>query len=356
MEGYVFSTVQPDSNSESGSEYETDSSEELLSSNVGVQYKALTITDEERLEDYTKAKTYERVRNKYFTKPTITKFIVVDSHNYAQSSSFDSSNYTVKFNLEDTSGGSTVSTAYDVYRDVIGFRLTNANIRKSPFNVNTTNNVIHYKVGGGSDEFTATIRPGLYTVTELASALSSTSPGTLAHYTTYPTSGSPGTISATFRTSTSTLTNSNNGLTYELTHSAGAFHILWDKNSVTRGAAKLFGFLPKTTDSASRLISDKTPDLSQHHVDIVIPEIPPIACKRNSAGRDIVDRIPLQVSSGEYQYYFNTDTKHHYQNFFYPITLSQLTIQLYAENNEFYDCNKTDHSFEFEIMMLKHDG
>jgi hypothetical protein len=72
MEGYVFSTVQPESNSESGSEYETDSSEELLSSNVGVQYKALTITDEERLEDYTKAKVYERVRNKYFT-PEITK-------------------------------------------------------------------------------------------------------------------------------------------------------------------------------------------------------------------------------------------------------------------------------------------
>ena len=75
MEGYVFSTVQPDSDSGSGSEYDTDSSDELLSSNVGVQYKALTITDEERLEDYTKAKTYERVRNKYFT-PEITKHSV----------------------------------------------------------------------------------------------------------------------------------------------------------------------------------------------------------------------------------------------------------------------------------------
>jgi len=70
MEGYVFSSVQADS--ESGSEYETDSSEELLSSNVGVQYQALKVTDEERLEDYTKAKTYETVRNKYFT-PEITK-------------------------------------------------------------------------------------------------------------------------------------------------------------------------------------------------------------------------------------------------------------------------------------------
>jgi len=72
MEGYVFSTVQADSDSGSGSEYETDSSEELLSSNVGVQFKALAITDEDRLEDYTKAKTYERVRNKYFT-PEITR-------------------------------------------------------------------------------------------------------------------------------------------------------------------------------------------------------------------------------------------------------------------------------------------
>ena len=75
MEGYVFSSVQADSDSGSGSEYETDSSEELLTSNVGVQYKALTITDEDRLVDYTKAKTYERVRNKYFT-PEITRHSV----------------------------------------------------------------------------------------------------------------------------------------------------------------------------------------------------------------------------------------------------------------------------------------
>jgi len=72
MEGYTFSTVQPDSESDSGSEYETDSSDELLSSNIGVQYKAIKITDQVRLEDNTKAMAYEQVRNKYFT-PEITK-------------------------------------------------------------------------------------------------------------------------------------------------------------------------------------------------------------------------------------------------------------------------------------------
>jgi len=352
MEGSALLHVQK-STSSSDSEYETDSSDELLSSNIGVQYQSLKITDQDRLEDYTKAKSYEDFRNKYFTRPTITKFLVVDSHTYAQDSSFDSSNYTINFNLK-----AGTSTAYDIYRDVIGFRLTNASIRNCPYNINTTNNVIHYTAGVNA--CTVTINPGLYTVTELAAIFSAGAPAsTDAHFVTY-SGTSHGTFTVTYLSSTvagATATNKC-GTIFKFDHTGVGTTIEWNTNNVSRGAAKVFGFFPRTvtTDGSGVTHSDKTPDLSQHHVDIVVPEIPSIACKRNSAGRNIIDRVPLQVSSGEYQYYFTTDTKHHYQNFFYPITLSQLSIQLYSENNEFYDCNKTDHSFEFEVMMLRHDG
>ena len=74
MEGSAILHVQnPESSSES--EYDTDSSEELLSSNIGVQYQSIKITDQDRLEDYTKARSYEDFRNKYFT-PQITKHSV----------------------------------------------------------------------------------------------------------------------------------------------------------------------------------------------------------------------------------------------------------------------------------------
>jgi len=40
-------------------------------------------------------------------------------------------------------------------------------------------------------------------------------------------------------------------------------------------------------------------------------------------------------------------------NYFHPISLDQLTIQLHEhDTNLFYDCQNNDNSFEFEIIML----
>ena len=77
MEGSVLLHSIPRNESESSDEYQSDSdasdsSGELLSSNVGVQYKAIKVTSDQRFEDYTKALDYETMRNKYFT-PEITK-------------------------------------------------------------------------------------------------------------------------------------------------------------------------------------------------------------------------------------------------------------------------------------------
>ena len=86
--------------------------------------------------------------------------------------------------------------------------------------------------------------------------------------------------------------------------------ILWDYDNVTRGAARLFGFLPKETTSeiigadsevnggTPTLFSNRLLDISSHFVDLVIPEIPSISCKRNSSGRDIIERIQLRAGHG----------------------------------------------------------
>ena len=144
--------------------------------------------------------------------------------------------------------------------------------------------------------------------------------------------------------------------------------VIWNNDNVTRGAAKVFGFLPQTKSMNSFeptigssatannnlcFFSDKVPDLSTQFVDLVIPEIPSIACKQNSSGKDIVERIQLNAPHGDYVYYQPTLDEAEIQSFFSPKRLFKLTIQLYAPNGELYDTQNSDNSFEFEITMVK---
>ena len=129
--------------------------------------------------------------------------------------------------------------------------------------------------------------------------------------------------------------------------------ILWNYDNITRGAARLFGFLPKETETLNNtLFSNRLLDVSSHFVDLVIPEIPSISCKRNSSGRDIIERIQLRAGHGEYLHY-RTAESDLAPVYFNPLKLHRINIQLWAQNNELYDTNNSDVSFEFEITMLK---
>ena len=168
------------------------------------------------------------------------------------------------------------------------------------------------------------------------------------------------TISVVFKDSDSTATTSTSGIKgmmFDFTFNNSSdqeITIIWDHDNVTRGAARLFGFIPQQTTSVSRkLYSNRTPDLSSHFVDLVIPQIPSIGCKRNSSGRDIIERIQLSAGHGEYLHYGVNVDESATQHYFSPITLHRLNIQLYAVNNVFYDTNNSDNSFEFEITMVK---
>ena len=128
---------------------------------------------------------------------------------------------------------------------------------------------------------------------------------------------------------------------------------LWSKNNVTKGAARLFGFNPIDSDIvAGPYYSNKPPDFSQHFVDLAIPEIPGIACKMtifNGGRKDVIERIPLTEPSGEYLRY---EPENYVTNYFTPIKLDKLNIQLFSDNNEEFDSQNTPNSFEFEITVL----
>ena len=357
---------------------------------------------------------YERYRNKLFTPNIIKKKIVVDSHNYFQADkNFSTSNFDVLFDFERKSGESSsslVTTNYDIYTNVIGFKLLKTTIRTPPYNVNNTNNIIRYKIDGEDTIHKITINPGQYEVGELAnvfqnynerfqasnsSNLSTNIKNQFSHYVEYSdtavTSTNPDPSSrianseTTPRTFRVTFINTDEdnlnlpsteadrplkGLINKFEYFKSPSDpdrnviILWDFDNVTRGAARLFGFLPKETKSEilgadsdgnggiPSLFSNRLLDVSSHFVDLVIPEIPSVSCKRNSSGRDIIERIQLRAGHGEYLHY-RTAESDLAPVYFNPIKLHRINIQLWAQNNELYDTNNSDVSFEFEITMLK---
>ena len=64
---------------------------------------------------------------------------------------------------------SLITTNYDIYHNVIGFRLLKTTIRTPPYNINKTNNIIRYKSSlTGETVHKITITPGQYEVGQLA--------------------------------------------------------------------------------------------------------------------------------------------------------------------------------------------
>ena len=367
---------------------------------------------ETRYSNMTKKKSYEKYRNKLFTPDIVKKKIVVDSHNYYQAdTNFNTSNFDVHFDFERKSGDSSsslVTTNYDIYNNVISFKLLKTTIRTPPYNVNRTNNIIRYKVLGGENPdqiHSITINPGQYEVDEMADVFQMYNQryqesdegknkdirDNYSHYVEYSDNEvlklrtspiTPETTASKTETPRTFLvnflqtdeTNMNlpeternrplKGLINKIEYFGNEGEeneviILWDYDNITRGAARLFGFLPKETRSQQlgngkipTFYSNRLLDVSTHFVDLVIPEIPSILCKRNSSGRDIIERIQLRAGHGEYLHYRTAEADLQ-PVYFTPIKLHRINIQLWAQNNELYDTNNSDVSFEFEITMLK---
>jgi hypothetical protein len=407
----------------------------------------------------TRKEDYEKNRKRLFDRDIIRKNIVIDSHNYFQGDDgdgekFNTSNFTVLFDLEDEPTESyqeKITTNYDIFKNVIGFRLLKTTIRTPPYNVNSTNNIIKYKRSGTvlkngnprdpEEILTITINPGVYTTEDIASVFQKfegyydqdeDTPESRtnitkknAQFVSYsdPDAGlsgmsqteieniteegkkwspwletgvdpgesirskpTPGITDNTFKiiffetnyksVNTRSQNYPYNGpiksvndktsgvrflFEFDSSQSLPAdppfkqieeFTILWDYDSVTRGAARLFGFSPsKVTSSNRELLSNKMANFDSQYVDLVIPEIPSIACKKNSSGREIIERIQLKEGHGEYLHY-KTPNDGNEQQYFNPMKIHRLTAQLWAVNNVLYDNDNSDVSYEFEITMV----
>ena len=275
-------------------------------------------------ENYLKSRNGSEELNKQFKKDIIKKNIIIDTINIDTTSNPEnhSTNYVINFGADHLP---------EVYKNVIGFRLINAIIPYTFYTVHENNNTIHIGTGIGDVGVEIILDPGQYTFTDLGTHLETKINDTsLSGYTVTP---------------------NTKDLTYTISHT-DVFNIRWEESTSNR----LFGFPNKNISGANSYVSVHEADHSVHYVDLVITEIPSAACKINSKGREIISRIPFNAPSGSLIFYRSPPEEFQSINYFYPIKLSQLTIQLFDDYNSIYDCNNADNSFEFELTILQNPG
>lgn len=299
-----------------------DMNAQLLSNNIGIHYNNFQTANGNfmNMEDQ---KQYESIRNKYFT-PEIRKIrILIESKNITYTSNRNTSNYTIHF--ENNTSNST--SGYGNFDNVIGFRLIKANVFNSIYNVNINNRKLNITVGATTTPITLDV--GSYTFSELGNHLQTK-------------------LNTTLSPNVFTVVSNETTYKYNITISSGTFTMDW--NNIDGYSYRLLGFNNTSHSGSSTYTSDNVVQQSTQFVDLVIPEIPYIACKRNSIGKHLIDRIPLDCEQGSIMYY-SSDIN--LENYFTPINLNSLNIQLYEDTTDTpYDCQNNDNSFEFELTIL----
>ena len=347
-------------NDESDSDY-SDSSD---SDTNNINYDNIDY-DKEYFQNNSLQSEYLKTRNKLFTKDIMKHRIIIDTHNIKiqEDQPFDTSNYTYYFhriNSEHNSVNYNNTTGYDNYKNVIGFRFIRAIIPNRAYTINNTNNTFLIKLSSDTSKVNITypldvnkiikivLKNGFYNADTINdSFLNSTYTWNDSYDITITPENDLRTqysITSNFDTSTKLFTFTMNNF--------NEFKFIWSIGSQNYDDARvLFGFSVDRNISNS-ITGDLSPDMSVHYFDIVIPEIPYIACKHNNEKRSVIERIPITSAMDELLIYednsFNIDD----QNYFFPISLDKLTIQLYQKNNKFFDNNNKHHSFEFEITII----
>jgi hypothetical protein len=331
---YVIEEGEASPTSSESSE-DMDHQSELLTNNRGVLYDSFN--NNETLMNQRSASEYDNLRNKYFTPELIKRRVLIDSKNVQHDTNHSTSNYTVFFDGDSQEKNITnITSGFSKYRNVIGFKLIQSILPNTTYQINENHNQILFKVTQSSTEYsyTAIMTPGSYTFEELAIVFQTS----LNDQTLSP-------LSITF-----TITPDTTSFKYSVSwDTSDTVLFLWD--SSPGHPHRILGALniDETSYQSKPIQLPHVVDHSSHYVDLVIPEIPYLACKENILGKNIIDRIPLNEPNGV----IVNSIPYNDHAYFHPITLDKLTIQLYEDSSGlFYQCQNADNSFEFEIVML----
>lgn len=343
-----YEEVSDISSDEIDSSDDNEAHNHILSNNIGVNYN--NFNNQDNFMDMENTEDYETMRNKYFT-PEISKTrLLIDSKNVDHTSTHSTSNYTIYFDKTSNENENETNTKTNndncnvigTFNNVIGFKLIKAIVHNSIYTVNNNNKniiiTVDHRLPPDVDipnlvDFSINLTPNSYTFKELGDHLAFT-------------------INSIDSLSGFGVHSDKQTLKYQISTihgGSGQFKIKW-KDSIG-SAYRLFGFRNINTENLNTTFtSDDVVQQNTHFVDLVIPEIPYIACKKNINGTKIIDRIPLNENKGSMVYY-STDIN--LSNYFYPINIDRINIQIHEDTiDTFYDCQNNDNFFEFEITTL----
>ena len=320
-------------------------------------------------------------KSSLFNKDIVTKRILIDTNCLKKQESFTHGNYVYDFTDKSLFTDNTVCIGN--IKNVIGFRLIKSIIPNKLFAISDRNNKLCIKYKNTAIQIIKLLK-GMYVSDLLFQCFPEQTKGHVNISTQYPdnisTSNKP--------------TMYENRLELECTES---FQLINDietlkKNysdsdiKIIQNTAKTFGYTYNktysskstsrkpisrynptdsqsededmceliSTESINYISADAPPNLLVEYIDLVVNEIPPIACTINHLGKRIIDRIPLTNPDGlNYIYQPNLNYK---INYFSPITLDKLTIELYEPGFfPYYNPENSDHVFEFEITYIHNE-
>lgn len=258
---------------------------------------------------------YLNMRNELFTKDIVKRKILIDSS--LRTGGNNNNDYYVSLNKTS-----------DIYKNIIGIRLIECSIPITSHNINNNNNSV--KLIKGGLPHTITFSNGEYTFTEIADEIKSK---------ILPIDSSFNIVADI---------DGEDANTYTITRAADLFFKFKETNN---SFYKLLGY-----DKIDESTVQTQPHGDVHHgynyLDIILDNIPPIACKMNTNGDNILDRIFINVASGTIQTYRVPESETQTSNYFYPISLNELSIKIKTSDGEIYHSKAGQNFFEFEITTL----
>ena len=292
-----------------------------LQSELKMLNKSLAKLNPVLIKDKEKTEYY----NKLFKKEINKKSILIDSLSIVHKDNHNTSNYKVTFGTDN---------GPEVFKNVIGFRLVKATLPNVAHQVNDNNKSFYIIYNNITPATKIELTPGNYTFSSLGLHIEDK-------------------LNTTLGVNTFSVISDTVSFKYTINNSVSYYFLWLDGNNTSY---RLFGALRKNETLSDYIPSRTFPhiiDQTKHHVDLVIPEIPSIACKSTPGGKQIIDRIPLTSPSGSLVYYFSPVTEYSSIDYFYPMKLSSLTIQIYDnDSSQLYDSQNGDNYFEFEITIL----
>ena len=242
-----------------------------------------------------------------------------------------------------------VINKYKKFRNVISARIIEVMIPNTEFIVNNNNKYldIYYD----NNEINLEIPVGNYSFSSLAAKIQTT-------MTSYQDSSSSNPLS----NFTVTLNNSNSFKTTIENTIPTSFTLLFQTGkNADCSIGELLGYdkidqesIPDSPITKYTAVSDYSYHLnSTKYVDIKIDEIPDIGTTidvKENIKNQILKRVPLDVDFGK-EKYCQFDDKNY--NFFTPIELSKLTIQIFNDKGKLYDSNRIDNYFILQLVMLQ---